>query len=60
VNREEQLLKLKEVLKTKVHEFVTWWGTCHQELAEEIDMIVSEIEEIEKGLLKVEPGEENK
>ena len=50
MNREEQLSKLKEVLKARLHEFVTWWGTCHQELAEEIDMIVVEIEEIEKTL----------
>ena len=50
MNREEQLSKLKEVLQSKVHEFVTWWGTCHQELAEEIDMIMVEIEEIEETL----------
>jgi hypothetical protein len=50
VNREEKLSKLKEVLKAKLYEFVTWWGTCHQELAEEIDMIMVEIEEIEKTL----------
>jgi len=50
VTNEEQLSKLKEVLKAKLYEFVTWWGTCHQELAEEIDMIVVEIEEIEQTL----------
>ena len=50
MNREEQLSKLKEVLKARLHEFVTWWGTCHQELAEEIDMIMVEIEEIEETL----------
>ena len=50
MNREEQLSKLKEVLKAKLYEFVTWWGTCHQELAEEIDMIMVEIEEIEETL----------
>ena len=50
MDREEQLSKLKEVLQSKVHEFVTWWGTCHQELAKEIDMIMVEIEEIEETL----------
>tara|TARA_R100000664_G_C2666900_1_gene80635 strand:- start:51 stop:230 length:180 start_codon:yes stop_codon:yes gene_type:complete len=50
VNREEQLSKLKEVLQSKVDEFVTWWGTSHQELAQEIDTIMDKIQEIEETL----------
>ena len=50
MNQEQRLLDLKGILDKKVREFVTWWGTCHSELAEEIDVIMSEIEELEKTI----------
>jgi len=50
VNREERLITLKRHLKKLVTEFVVWWGTTHLKLAEEIDMLMTEIEEIEETI----------
>ncbi len=33
-----------------VKEFVVWWGTSHLKLAEEIDMVITEIEEMEETI----------
>tara|TARA_Y100001970_G_C13605138_1_gene542129 strand:- start:256 stop:456 length:201 start_codon:yes stop_codon:yes gene_type:complete len=50
VNREERLITLKKHLKMLVKEFVVWWGTSHLKLAEEIDMVITEIEEMEETI----------
>ena len=50
VNQEHKLDALNRALDKLVYEFVVWWGTCHSELAEEIGVIMSEIEELEKTI----------
>lgn len=47
---EQRLIDLKGILDKKVWEFVTWWGTCHSEMAEDIDDIMSEIKELEETI----------
>jgi hypothetical protein len=50
MTREEQLKILKIHLKRITKEFCEIWGTCHLELAEEIDQVMTEIREVEKSI----------
>ena len=50
MTREEQLKILKIHLKRITKEFCEIWGTCHEELAREIDEVMIEIEEISNDI----------
>lgn len=48
--REQKLIILKRHLKRITKEFCEIWGTCNFQLAEEIDEVMTEIQEIEKSI----------
>ena len=50
MTRKEKLITLKTHLKRITKEFCEIWGTCHEELAREIDKVMIEIEELEKDI----------
>ena len=50
MTREEKLTILKIHLKRITKEFCEIWGTCHEELAREIDEVMIEIEELENNI----------
>jgi len=50
MTREEKLTILKIHLKRITKEFCETWGTCHEELAREIDEVMIEIEELSKDI----------
>ena len=50
MTREEKLTILKIHLKRITKEFCEIWGTCHEELAREIDEVMIEIEELSKDI----------
>ena len=50
MTREEKLITLKIHLKRITKEFCEIWGTCHEQLAREIDEVMIEIEELEKDI----------
>lgn len=49
VTREDKLILLRQVLKKITDEFIMW-GATDLKMAEDMDMILTEIEEIEKTL----------
>ena len=50
MTREERLIISKIHLKRLTEEFCKIWGTCHEELAREIDEVMIEIEGLEKDI----------
>jgi adenosyl cobinamide kinase/adenosyl cobinamide phosphate guanylyltransferase len=50
MTREEKLTILKIHLKRITKEFCEIWGTCHEQLAREIDEVMIEIEELSKDI----------
>ena len=50
MTREEKLTILKTHLKRITKEFCEMWGTCHEELAREIDEVMIEIEELSNDI----------
>jgi adenosyl cobinamide kinase/adenosyl cobinamide phosphate guanylyltransferase len=50
MTREEKLIILKIHLKRITKEFCEIWGTCHEQLAREIDEVMIEIEELSKDI----------
>ena len=49
MTREDKLILLRQVLKKITDEFIMW-GATDLKMAEDMDMILTEIEEIEKTL----------
>lgn len=50
MTKQQQLKGLKAHLKRITKEFCEIWGTCHLELGEEIDQVMTEIKEIEESI----------
>lgn len=50
MTKQEKLIDLKRHLKKITKEFCELWGTCNFELAEEIDEVITEIQELEDAI----------
>ena len=50
MTKQQQLKILKTHLKRITKEFCETWGTCNFELAEEIDEVITEIQELEDAI----------
>ena len=50
MTKQQQLKILKTHLKRITKEFCEIWGTCNFELAEEIDEVITEIQELEDAI----------